>query len=557
MSLEREVWRTRADILTSNLLRDVSKSDDLDRAVLLAQLGDSWWETDQDQSNLWIEKSVDILSYYPSSEVKAQSEKFLSTSRQVLALISNRNQKQLNRLLEILSKATDVSDKEKASNADALIDLALQIVKVDPHKASELGIRAFSIGNPKEFYKLSWELRRYNSTLADKFFRISFSFVSASPDYEKLYAMQLTALPESVVPNFPSNLEPPVKSKLLFLNFLADYLAQQQSKFISKSISSCSNEAVLVSRLKIYFTKLLPQKSAFIQQLIDTCLVNQNRETKKLITQTDSPKTNNVDELLKQADEMQDYPLIRANYLFKAALAANQQKNYAQAIQILKRMNDDERKVDVEFWEELRFDSGASLAAAQFKDGDLAGTIRTLQDVPDALRPLTQIAFVLRFSPEDVSSGQFCVELLNDARHGIIKSEVPLTRKTSYWFNLVKLYSNYKLQAEAAEVFREIAVAFNSSLSNDAPAKNDAASNQLINDSKRIIPTLSSTLLEEQQNSIFESVNLLKQEKPRIQINLAFLKATLKRYQSFNSESERKSENKVNPRSATSKQKEN
>src|SRR5207248_10729440 len=161
------------------------------------------------------------------------------------------------------------------------------------------------------------------------------------------------------------------------------------------------------------------------------------------------------------------------------------------------------------------------------------------------------------FPPEDVLSYQFCVELLNDARRGINKSELPFTRKTSYWLNLVKLYSNYKLQAEAAEVFRELAVAFNSSLSNDTPAKNDQAANQLIGDSERIIPTLSPTLLEAQENSIIESVSLLKQEKPRIQINLALLKLTLKKYQSFNSESDTKPEKRPSYQSANPEPKEN
>jgi len=555
--LELQLWRIRADTLTNNLLKDAAKGDALDRALLLAQLSDLWWESDRNQANTWIEKSVDTIYFYPSDDVKAQSEKFFRVLRQILALISAHNPKQSNRLLEILSKTDDISEKEKNSNADALIEFALQIVKTNPDKAAELGTRAFSFGYPKEFYKLSWELRRYNATLADKFFRTAFSYVAAAPDYEKLYGMQLAALPESVVPNFPPNLKPPIRLRTLFLNFLADYLTQQQLRFSSKSISSCSSEATLVSRLQNYFAELLPQKTAIVQQNINICLANQSREAQQLTTNTTTPKSSNVDELLKQADEIHDNPLIRVNYLFKAVLAANQQKNYAKSIQILESMNDDERKVDMEFWEELRFDSGAGLAVAQFKDENLAGASKTLRDVPDAIRPLAQITFVLKCSPEDVSSYPFCVELLNDARRGIIKSELPFTRKTSYWFNLVKLYSNYKSQTEAAEVFREIAVAFNGSLSDDTPKITDAVSDQLISDAKRIIPMLSPILLEVQENSIFESIGLLKQEKARVQVNLAFLKMALRKYQSLSLEIQKKPETKSTPTRANPKQKEN
>ena len=237
-------------------------------------------------------------------------------------------------------------------------------------------------------------------------------------------------------------------------------------------------------------------------------------------------------------------------------MAAHQQKKYARSIQILEGMSDDERKVDAEFWDELRFDSGAGLAVAQYKGDDAAGAGRTLREVPEALRPPAQIVFALQCDKDDVASYQFCVELLNDARRGMLKSELPFKRKASYWLNLVKLYSAYRLHAEAAAVFREIALAFNDSVSGDASPAKDAATNQLIADSKRIIPTLAPALLETQEGSIFESVNLLKQEKPRIQISLAFLKMALKEYSSFDSGPGKAPGKASSPRPASSKQEE-
>ena len=172
--------RTRAETLTSNLLKDASNADALDRALLLAQLSDLWWPSERNQANAWIERAVDTLYFYPSEEVKAQSENFFRVSRQILALISARNQKQANRLLEILDKADDTPGKEKDLNSDALIEFALQIVKTNPGKAAELGTRAFHLGHPKGFYKLSWELRRYNAALADKFFRAALSYATTT-----------------------------------------------------------------------------------------------------------------------------------------------------------------------------------------------------------------------------------------------------------------------------------------------------------------------------------------------------------------------------------------
>lgn len=546
--LERDLWRTRADILTSNLLKDASKGDSLDKALLMAQLSDLWWASDQNLANTWIEKSVDAISFYPTEEAKAQSGKFFRITRQVLSLISSHNKKQSTRLSEILSKSADISDNEKNLNADALIEQALLFVKENPNKAAELGFRAFNLGFPTNAYKLSLELRRYNPNLANQFFRVAFSNVLTSPDRTKLYQMYNLAFPEDNIPNFPQNLKPPIELKTLFLNFVADYLNQLRFRFSSKLIPSCSDEAVFAIKLKNYFTELLPQKLDVVQQAINVCLVNHSQESKQILAQAYTPQNAHVDELLEQADKIQNNAFLRAKYLLKAAFAANQQKKFAKSIEILEKMNDEERKLDIEFWEELRFDSGAGLAVAEFKEGNVAVADKTINDIPDALRPLAQITFVFQFSPEDITCTQFCVELLKDARRGIIKSELWFTRKSSYWLNLVKLYSYYKLQAEAAEVFREIVFAFNSYITDNTLTKNDAASNQLIADSKRIIPSFSPTLFETQENLIFESVSLLKDEKPRIQIILVFLKIVLKKYDSFKVELEKKPEMKSTPK---------
>lgn len=554
---QREIWRTRAETFTLHLLKDASKSDSLNRALLLTQLGDLWWEFDKNQSNIWIEKAVDTMFFYSSEEIKSDSERFFQTTRQILRIISNRNQKQSDRLVKILSEADKSVDKEKNTNADSLIEHALQTVKENPSKAFQLGILALRVGQPKEFYKLSWELRRYNPTLANQFFRTALSGITISGDLEMLNSMQLAAFPENFVPNFPTNLAPPKELKTEFLNFLADYAVRQHYKFISKSIQSCAAEANLISRIKNQFNELLPQKIEIVQQALDFCLAGQNQKLTQTQSQTASLKTSDIDELLKLADEVGDNPNVRGVYLFKAALSANQQKKYALSIKILESMSEEERVIFADNWEDLRHDSAALLAYIQVKDGDSSSALATIKNVPDKLRPLAQVGLVKQFSPQDVSTHVFCVEILNEARRGFIRSDLPFSKKTSYWLNLVKLYSDYKMQTDAAEVFREIAVGFNNSLSDNNAEANTVISNQLIADSKRVISTMSAALLESQENSIGETTVMLKQEKPRVQINLAFLKIALKQYKFFESESLKKSDEKLNDKPANSRQTEN
>jgi hypothetical protein len=275
-----------------------------------------------------------------------------------------------------------------------------------------------------------------------------------------------------------------------------------------------------------------------VDQAIDICLVNVKPQTKQLLNQ-DLQKTD-LEEMLKEADGIQNDPVVRGRYLINAALAAVQQKKLPLAIQILEKMNDEERKVDVEFWEDLRLDAGAALAVAEFKEGDVPRAQKTLKDFPEPLRSLGQITFVVQISPQDITCSQLCADLLNEARRSIGKSELRFVRKSSYWLLLTKLYSEFKLQTEAAETFREMVMAFNSARTDGNASNNDALSSQLLTDSKRVVPGFSLKLLEEKQDSLFESVELLNDQQLRTHLNLEFLRMSLGQYQALKAESEKK-----------------
>lgn len=537
-SVERNLWHSRADVLTHALLKDASNIDALDRAVLMAQLSALWWESERTPANTWLEKSVDTIAFYPDEEVKAQRERFFRVTRQVLALISTHNKKQSTRLVRILSAAeNDIPDKEKKLNAEALIEQALRIVKTDAPQATKLGLLGLALDFPPNAYKLAWDLRRYNSDLANQFFRVALSNVSTAPQTAKLYGLQRIAFPEHGNPNFPAQFLPPRESRISFLNFVAEYLHQRQLAFSSKTIRSCADEAVFTTGLKDSFTEVLPQKSQMVEQAIEICLSNLKPQTKQLLDPKNA-ETNNFEGLLKQADGIQGDPLLRGRYLLNAALVATQQKKFALSVQVLDKMNDEERKVDFDFWQDLRLDSGVGLAVAEFKEGDVPRASKTLKDLPDALRALGQITFVSQIPQEDVSCSQFCTDLLNEARRDIVKSDLLFVRKSSYWLNLVKLYSGYKQHTEAADAFKEMVKAFNAAKTRENAANNGALSSRLIADTKRIIPGFSLTLFETKEDSMFDSIRLLNDERVRKQINLELLRMILHKYQSLKVEPE-------------------
>ncbi|HEU4510489.1 MAG TPA: hypothetical protein VFR78_19800 [Pyrinomonadaceae bacterium] len=511
----------------------------MERALLLAQLSNLWWESERNQANTWIEKSVDAIAFYPAEEVKQQRPRFFQVTRQVLALISMHNKKQSTRLVRILSDSEkEIPDNEKKLNAEALIEQALGFVNTDAARAAELGRVALALEFPPNAYRLALALRGKNPDLANQFVKAALLSVSTTPTTARLFSLQRMAFPEHGNANVPANLLPPRELKISFLNFVAEHLRQRQLAFSSKQIGGCADEAVFATRLRSSFTELLPEKAPLVEQAIEICLAHVKPQTKQLLNR-DLQKTD-VEEMLKEADGIQNDPMVRGRYLLNAALAAVQQKKWPLAIQILEKMNDDERKVDVEFWEDLRLDAGAALAVAEFKEGDVPRAQQTLKDLPEPLRSLGQITFVVQISPQDVTCSQFCTDLLNEAKRSIGKSELRFGRKSSYWLVLTKLYSEFKLQTEAAETFREMVTAFNNARTDGNASNNDALSSQFLTDSKRVVPGFSLKLFEEKQDSLFESVELLNDQQLRTHINLEFLKMSLGQYQALKAESAKK-----------------
>jgi hypothetical protein len=98
------------------------------------------------------------------------------------------------------------------------------------------------------------------------------------------------------------------------------------------------------------------------------------------------------------------------------------------------------------------------------------------------------------------------------------------------------------MQTEISETFREVIAAFNSSLSDSSREGNLATENQFTADLKKTVPGISLDLFETREESIFESIGLIKTERPREAIDLLFLKMILTRYESLKLELEKSAE---------------
>lgn len=524
---KKNLWQSRAEIVTSKLRKDAQKVNELDEALIYAKLAKLWLSADKNLANDLFIKSVDKIFFYSSEDIKSNNQKFLQATNQILKIISNQNPKQANRLIGILTDSEKITKENKNLSSEALIEFALQIVKDNPGNANEIGILAFKMGQPDNFYQLYWELRKVDSNLANKFIKVVLSSAISNPNGEIAANLKIAIFPETAFSNVPESIVSPNNIKIQTLDFLANYLQRQQIKFTNKSIESCSSEASLISPLQNQFADLLPLKEPVITQAIATCLSEQTDSNRKLSsTGVSQSAQNSVEELLKLADEADDDLGIRTYYLLRAVSLANDKKQYKIATKILEDMNQEERESDLEFWETLRYTVASGFAYQLYKEQDVAGAIERLNDVPLENRAFAKVGFVLKFSAKDLSARSFCLERIQEAEKEFIKSEKTFAEKSDFWFQIIKIYSNYDLHTKASETFEEIVKEFNKDNSENPKSESSITS-------VSISSVISPELLEIQDNFLFQTSDLINDKESRLQVNLAFLEISIKQFENY------------------------
>ncbi|HBR57088.1 MAG TPA: hypothetical protein DEA22_06415 [Blastocatellia bacterium] len=523
LTTQAQLWRLRAETITDNLIKETVKLSELDRALLFAELGDSWWKADPRQSDIWFEKSVDAIFFFSSDDTESGLSDLFQTSRKILRLIGSRNRKLASRLVGILSDMKKPSESDKDANANALVEYALLIVKQEPTRSLQMGELALSVGLPRELYRLVWELNRNNPKLAILLFNAALAKARNHPSYNTLQVIQISAFPEILDSNFPANLILGQGERVAALSFFAEFIIQAQVS-LERQNTKCSNEASLVDALKNQFTAMLPTQAGIVQRAVNICLSGQSLQQQSLQA---TIKASTVEELLKLADEQNDESPLRTAYLYRAALLAYEEKRFALAIVILDGMDEKEKHDDLEFWEDIRASAAGFLAFGLYKEGDHQGWRKVLQDTPSPIRPFAQYGFIKQIPIEDISSYSSRVEILRDASKNLVNSEKSYSRKSGYWFRLIKLLAAHELYGDASDVLKDIATAFN----NEAAEKSNSnleISGAIISDS------FTPELLNAQDSRLFEIVNLISKPRSRININLEFLKVVLQKYEKLN-----------------------
>lgn len=511
-----QLWLTRAETITSDILKETSNIGDLEKALLLAELGHEWKGTDAQKADAFSERSVDALFFYSREK---EPDRFLETARKILVLLTS-NTKQTERLIRIMSDEKDVSDKNKDLNADALVEYALETAERDPANAYRIGEIALKIGTPKELYKLILILNKQNPELAVRLFNSAVSKARTDPTYYRLQTVQLAAFGDVIFGDAPEYFKLKRPEKVAALRLLAEAITHLRTQFLSKQIAKCSSEAMIVQQVQNQYPEYLPEQIGPVQQALAACLENSSPRSQGL---SDKLKNATVEELLKLADEHKDDPILRTAYLYRAALLSHEEKRFELTITILEGMSKDEKNADPDFWDELRASAASNLAFEKYEANEIQSSRKVLTDVPDPIKPFAQFGFVKLFPADDVASLPLRSDVLKEARKNFIRSNKPFAQKAAYWFRLVGLLSDVGLQSEAADTFRDIVKSFNTET--DDKTKKFEIKREMAENS------FPPELIESADASLAETVRLLKDPASRITIRFALLRASLHQFE--------------------------
>lgn len=516
------LWRTKAFAVTDLIVRDIGKVDETGKALFYAKLGDSWWEHDRNRAAAYFEKAVDVIFFLSPDEIKSNPKRYRLTISQVFRSVSGRDPKQTSRLISLVSSAIKDEKPSSSLDADTILELSLSIAKTDPDHAAALGRLSIEIGPPGKLYLLYWELRKSNAAVADQFIRSAISFATASPNPQIAISLRTAVFPEITFPAPPTSLVSSDRVRSETLGWLADYLANQFAKFVSKTVQDCSQEALVLSPLREQYLRALPQRAPAVLQAISLCLDRQavlGRDEAE--PSAAGNVVNDIDQLLKLADDSKDNLQLRAYYLFRAVSLANDQGKYRLATEILARMSDDERNVDPEYWDTLRYTIASGWALQQIDETDLIGARQTLESVPADSRPLAKVGFAIKCKSANSSFRQFCLERLSEARDELMRSGKSFNEKSSYWLHAIRILWSFGLEKDATDTLADYVKAYNKE---SEKSNNEHA---LIN-YREFGSIISANFFIARESQILQAVQEVKDAESRLDLNLELLKLALR-----------------------------
>ena len=514
---ESELWRIRSQGFTDDLLKDGSQLSSLRRTVLLARLGERWWNDDQARARAWIRNAIDVVDQAPNKESAVDRQERLATTRLLLKLISPLDQKLAAPLVKILNaKDEQLTNTERGENADALINSAIALVDRDEYRAAELGAMAIRLGPPSDIASLLLAMRQRNVKLADGLFIQALAAARQDPfPVQMLNSLSYAAFPAQRGSG---------DNKLAAPDYLRVQLLQLDLVFLNANPINPENQGSMcwpvsgfIAPVLSEFERLLLQQAEVVRLAIAKCQFMNPLVPQQGSSTNQSPNT--IDALLEASRDATNEQL-RAVYAYRAADLARQNKDYELAIKILDNMSKEGRDLMAEAWTWYRADWAATAALDHYQHGRLFEMNLVLNSAPPELQPVAKTVFVDRLPDNRDPETDPTIQFLNDAKAGLRKANVSESDRYGCYFVLLRSLVKYQ-PSEAGAILKEAVASLNR-----AEQQNKDRKTLSTPEFSKVLPA---SLLEMDEYAAKEGVAMVAAVETRAQLRLELLEASLQR----------------------------
>jgi len=435
-----------AQSLTENIYDDTIKIPYTESSVILAEIGGKWFKLDSTKASIWFERAINAVDTIPSNTSEEQAKRN-QIIRELIKIILPKDKKNGSRLLKRLPDQSELTIKEAKLNNDVLVEVAILLAETNPNQAVALASLALNNDTPVFEPEFIWKLNKLNPSLASIFFEKALQVAQKNNDINFINILISTVFPERFG-MLKSNLARTTKLRLL--NYVWLNFQRETREIVQNKSGDCRIHSSVVSSILPQFSELMPENLPQIKSVVNFCQGNASEEIKNYNTNENQPKT--VEEFVSAAENTKDKEL-KTEYYLEGAKLAFKEKNYKLSIKVLDLAKESLPNSLTSLWEEWRYSWAAFLIVEQLKDNNQSEALQTFKNVPDNLKPLTQISAVLMFKSGEYPEIAF--DFLTDARKTILKIKMDLNEKAYNLSQIAKLFAKYQMIESTIDAYRD------------------------------------------------------------------------------------------------------
>ena len=519
----RELWLIRSQAITEDILKDATKLEKWDHPILLARLGQLWWQENPEKAKSWLSKAIEIVETVPNKENPTERNDRLAAARFILRLVAPLDQRLTTRLTGVLRTSVERStEDERKDNAEQLIVAAETLAEKDAKRAFDIGRLALQIGEPTNLDSLLRVLRRIDPKLSDGLFVEALAIARATSSEPLIYTLTRTAFPVQML-KVETVAAPAdnLRRDLLQLNLA--WLRSNQITADNRN-TKCGGIIAFILPVVAEFDRLLAQQAATAHQAISQCQSLSPLADQLLDDNLREQPLSTVDDILKAAADAEDVK-VRAVFHYRAGALAVSQKDHERALKILDSMSEEERQFMGEAWISYRWHWAGLAAIEALKRGDIYSATVVIDAVPENLRVFTRIFFVRELPVEMYKEKDPTLTVLNDAVTGVRKSKVSDADRYGWYFALLGLILKYQ-PGDAASFLKESIATLNRGENSKEKTTTPERLDQNIFQGVRFLPE---SVTEIDEYVVKDALSSITSLTKRVQLRLEVLEASLKK----------------------------